>query len=736
MELTPCRQRNDTQKGTDEKKGGGCASALQSRIMSFTHVERDGPLAIVWLDQENEKVNKLSVDLLDEFRNLLDEMERDDAIRAGILISRKPDTFIAGADIERFLDMTEPGQAEELSREGNRLLSRMADFPKPIVAAINGAALGGGLEVAMACHYRIATDHPKTVLGQPEVQLGLLPGGGGTQRLPRLVGLQRALPLLLTGKNIYPYPARKMGLIDLVVPAPTLLESARGVATRLADRSLKRRPRSRGLLDRLLEGNPLGRAVVFRQARKTVLKRTLGNYPAPLKIIDCVRTGYSRGLKAGLEAEAQSFGFLMRTPQCQELVRLFFSMNAVKKNPLASEVRPVERLAVVGAGLMGSGIADISAQRGMQVFLKDVDYAAVGRAEKVIWEGLSRRVKKRALSAFERDRILARVYGTTDYDSLRPAQLVVEAVFEDLQLKRRVLNDVEAITDDSTIFASNTSSLPIHQIAEGCRRPRQVIGMHYFSPVQKMPLLEIVVTDQTADWVQATAIDLGIRQGKTVIVVGDGPGFYTTRILAPMMNEALLLLEEGGRIEEIDKAMRRFGFPVGPLTLMDEVGLDVGAHVTRVLADLFAARGLTATNRAQELVDDGYKGRKNKRGFFLYEGKKKSLNSEIYKHFGGSSRRSIPDSQIQERLSGVMINEAVLCLQEGILRSPRDGDLGAILGLGFPPFLGGPFRYIDNAGAAAIVERFEGLQRVHAPRFEAAPLLREKAAQASSFYRP
>ncbi len=702
----------------------------------FVDVEKRDGVAIVWLDQAGEKINKISVDLLDDFRRLLDDLEQDSSIRAAVMISRKKDTFIAGADIEKFLEMTEPGQAEKLSREGNALLSRMAASRKPIVAAIHGAALGGGLEVALACHARVLTDDPKTVLGLPEVQLGLLPGGGGTQRLPRLVGLQKGLDLLLTGKNVFPYPAKKMGLADLVVHPSGLLETACRYALDLAS-GKPRRPRKRSLLEKLLEGNPLGRGLVFRKARQMVMRQTRGNYPAPLKILECVQTGMSRGMEAGLATESKNFDFLMRTPECRQLIHLFFAITGAKKNPLADKARSVQRIGVLGAGLMGGGIADVSAAKGYEVFLKDVDREGLARAQKAIWSGLSQRVSKRAMTPFQRDQVFSRVHPATDYESLRTADIVIEAVFEDLEVKRRVVQETEAVVPPHCIFATNTSSLPITAIAEASRRPEQVIGMHYFSPVPKMPLLELIVTEKTADWVRATAIDVGIRQGKTPIVVADGPGFYTTRILAPMLNEAILLLEEGARVEAVDKAMRDFGFPVGPITLMDEVGIDVGAHVTDVLSPMFVRRGHQPKNKARELVEAGYKGRKNRKGFYLYEegkGKKKAVNEAVYAHFGGSSRRDVPAREIQERLSLTMMNEAFVCLEEGILETPKDGDLGAILGLGFPPFLGGPFRHADALGAPKVLEMMAHWESKQGKRFQAAGILRDMAAKGERFY--
>ncbi|RMI27574.1 MAG: fatty acid oxidation complex subunit alpha FadJ [Calditrichaeota bacterium] len=712
--------------------------------MAYTRVEKEDGVAVVWLDQPGEKVNKLGPYMLEEFRTLLDDLESHDEVKAVVLISGKPDTFIAGADLDKLLELRHtPGAVEDLSRQGHQLLNRLASSRKPVVAAIHGAALGGGLEVALACHYRIITDSPKTVLGQPEVRLGLLPAGGATQRLPRLVGLQRALDMMLTGKNIYPYPARKMGLADYVIHPYGLLSAAKQAALELAKKPIKRKKRI-SPAERLLESNPLTRRLVYKKARQMVARQTQGNYPAPFKIIECVEIGLEKGFEAGLDAEARGFEELARTPQAEELIRLFFAVNDKRKHPTPEKARPVQRIGILGAGLMGSGIAQVSVMNGLDVVIKDISHEALAKAEKTIYRELDRRVRRRALRPFERDRIMERLTPVLDYAPFRKVPLVIEAVFEDLAIKHQVLQEVEAATEGKAIFASNTSALPIGDIAARARHPEQVIGMHYFSPVPKMPLLEVIVTPKTADWVTATAVDVGIRQGKTVIVVKDGPGFYTTRILAPMMNEALLLLEEGGEIRHIDQTMKRFGFPVGPITLMDEVGLDVGAHVSDFLGKKFADRGVTPTDVLQKMVEEGYLGRKNGKGFYHYPAgspklpvpgsKRKEVNQTVYKFFGGVKRKRLPEEEIQNRLSLVMINEAARCLEEGIIANPTDGDLGAVLGLGFPPFLGGPFRYIDRLGAGAVLSMLEELEQRFGARFTPAQIIREYAAKEKRFY--
>ncbi len=704
--------------------------------MNILELEKRDNIGIVWMDYPDEKVNKISRQMMEEFEEMFDRIEADTAIQAIILISRKADNFIAGADLDMIAAITEPGEAEAISRRGHALLNRLEAFPRPVIAAIHGAALGGGLEVALACHYRIATTGKKTVLALPEVKLGLLPGAGGTQRLPRLVGIQRALDMMLTGKNVYPRQAKRMGLVDELIHEYGLLPAALNVARRLSERPFQRKDR-RTFAEKLLESTPVGRGIIFKKARQMVLKQTMGNYPAPLKILEAVQVGVEKGMKKGLETEARLFDELVRTSVAKNLIRLFFQINDKKKNPLAEEARPVRKLGVLGAGLMGSGIADVSVNNGLPVILKDINFDAVSRGVKVIYDGLSKKVRRRIITPFERDQIISRVTPVTDYKCFSHVDLTIEAVFEDLKIKHTVLQETEAATPEHHIFASNTSSIPIQKIAEKSRRPAQVIGMHYFSPVQKMPLLEIIVTPSTSKWVTATAIDVGIRQGKTVIVVNDGPGFYTTRILAPMLNEALLLLEEGGEIRQIDRAMRKFGFPVGPIKLIDEVGIDVGAHVTDILAGLFESRGARATDAMKKLAEAGYLGRKNKKGFYRYgNGKKKSreVNTEIYRYFGGPHRKTFPEEKIQKRLTFMMLNEAAYCLQENILQNPTDGDLGAILGLGFPPFLGGPFKYMDTLGIGQVVEIMETLASEYGPRFSPAPILRDMAKTNGSFY--
>lgn len=702
---------------------------------SILRTEVIDSIAIVTLDTTDEKVNKLNEAMIEEFSSFLDELESNDNLTGAVLLSGKENNFIAGADIEMFKTRETAEELAELSWTGHEILLRIENFPKPIVAGIHGSCMGGGTELALACHYRIVSNHSDTKIGLPEVKLGLLPGMGGTQRLPRLIGIQKALPYLLTGKNMYSRQARRTGFADETVHQHGLKNAGLNAVQKLIKKPASH-PDKRSLAEKALESNPLTRKIIFSQARKQTMGQTKGNYPAPFKIIDSVEYGYKNGFEKGIRNESQLFGELAVTPESRALVQLFFAMNQAKKNPLDEKKKEVKNIGVLGAGLMGSGITQVSIEDGIHVWLKDQTMENAMKGEADIAADLQEKQNKKILSSFEKDELLSRIHPTTSYESFEQIDLVIEAVFEDLDLKQTIVDEVESNASEDTIFASNTSSLPIGDIAAKAKRPELILGMHYFSPVQKMPLMEIIKTDKTADWVIATAYEVGLRQNKTVIVVDDGPGFYTTRILAPFINEALLMLEEGASIEQLDKSMKQFGFPVGPVALLDEVGIDVGAHVAGVLSETFEERGAKTSKKAKELMEAGFKGRKNNKGFYKYGdgSKKKEINTEIYKFFGGESRKKFKDIEIQQRLSLVMINEAVHCLQENILKNPTDGDLGAILGLGFPPFMGGPFRYIDREGTGAIVERMEILQSELGDRFEPADLLKKHAEKHTKFY--
>ena len=709
---------------------GADAKAVPAAGRALTQELGPDGVLVVTLDVPGEKVNTLGRPVMEEVDALISDIEARPEVKGVVLRSGKPDNFIAGADIKEFTGIRSALEGETLSRSAQGVIGRLESSRVPVVAAIHGSCMGGGLETVLCCRYRIASDDPKTVLGVPEVNLGIIPGMGGTQRLPRLVGLATALDLIVTGRSVKATRALRAGIVDEVVPPAALLTAARRAVLDLADGS--RRPERPGisLRERLI------RPVIFSKVRSSVMAKTHGHYPAPLAAIDAVQRGTATSLAEGLKIEARHFGELAVSDVSRNLVSVFFATQDIKKDagyPEGTRAREVHKLAVLGAGLMGSGIATVSVEAGVDVRLKDASFEALGRGLRHAREVFEERRRRGSLKPREVERRMQRLSATVDYSGFRRADLVIEAVFEDLDLKRRVLAETEAVIADDCVFASNTSSLPIGDIARGARHANRVLGMHFFSPVEKMPLLEVVVTPETDAWATATAVVFGRRMGKHVIVVRDGPGFYTSRALGPYMNEAARLVEEGAAIEAVDHAMVDFGFPVGPLALMDEVGIDVGAKVAKILMHAFGERMAPPAAMAA-VVEDGRLGRKNKRGFYVYDGKKRP-DETIYALLpSGTSRRTFDARDIQDRLVFAFLNEAARCLEEGILRSPRDGDVGAIFGVGFPAFRGGPFRYLDKLGARFATEVLERLAAHHGERFRPAAILVEHARSGAPFH--
>ena len=733
-----------------------------SRWKPALSVEVVENIAIITFDLINEPVNKLSRAVKDEFIELISRLERDQSIGAAILMSGKPDIWIAGADIEEFLKLRTTTDAERLSRDGQMLLDSIEKLRVPLIAAIHGACLGGGLETALACGYRIATDHPKTVLGLPEVQLGLIPGAGGTQRLPRLVGLSAALDMILTGKNVRGKKALQTGLIDELVHPSILRSVALHRAKELAHGKRKTARHSTGMMGFLLDANPAGRSIVFKKAREQSLEKSGGHYPAIPAAIDAVAAGYSGGAAHGYREESRLFGQMAMTDVSRQLVFLFFATTALKKDSGVEpadhpgtvlsdfEPRPVSKVGILGAGFMGAGIASIAVQEGSLVRLKDADHARVAKGFASVRDVLKEKLVRKQITKVQLTDYMSLLGGTVDYSGFATVDLVIEAVFEDLAIKHQVLREIEPELRRSAIFASNTSTIPIAQIAAASSRPERVLGMHFFSPVHKMPLLEVITTGQTLPEVTATVVAYGKKLGKTVIVVNDGPGFYANRILSPYINEAGLLLDSGVRVDTIDKALVAFGFPVGPITLIDEVGLDVASKAGKIMSEAFPVR-MQPARSLQAVVTSGRYGRKSKKGFYKYddEGKKGAVDDSVYKLFpapaapvpepdqpaaGSGVSGEMPADQIQQRTVLAMMNEAARCLSEGIIRSPRDGDVGAVFGIGFPPFRGGPFRYMDTLGLKVVVQRLEELNSRFPGRFEPADLLVEMARGGHSFY--
>jgi 3-hydroxyacyl-CoA dehydrogenase/enoyl-CoA hydratase/3-hydroxybutyryl-CoA epimerase len=702
------------------------ASAAPRTAPAF-RVDREGDLATIWFDLPGEKVNKFSSDVMAEFASIVDEMEKATDIKRIILASSKPGIFIAGADVSEFSKATSHQQAKEYVRLGQQTFHRFSKLRQTTVAAINGACMGGGCEIAISCDWRVMSDNPKAQIGLPEVKLGIFPAWGGTTKLPRLIGLPAALDIILNGKTVDAKRAKRMGLVDEAVPGAILLDVAKQFAARG-----KRRGGGRSKF--FVEGNPITRNIVFSKARKAVLAQTHGHYPAPLKAIEVMEAGYG-GIERGLAREVEEVVPLIMGEVAQNLVRLFFMMEDAKKERLAAKPIEVETAGVLGAGVMGGGIAQIIADKTeAAVRMRDVNYKAIAGGLKAAAKVWKRKVERRRMTRGEMARKLARITATTDWSGFQRAEVVVEAVVESVDVKRAVLAEFEAIEKPGAVFASNTSTIPITQIAANAKHPENVVGMHFFNPVDRMPLVEVIRGAKTSDQAMVTVAGFARKLGKTVVYCNDGPGFVVNRILGPYMNEAGFLLEEGNSIDSIDKAMVDFGMPMGPMALLDEVGIDVAAKVAKILGGAFGER-MQASTVVDKLYADGRHGKKNEKGLYVYAGgKRQGPDASVYKVLGIGSPRPADAKTVVERMLLAMINEAAMILEEKIVASAAELDLAMIMGTGFPPFRGGLLRYADALGLPYIAARLDELSSRHGARFAPTAPLRRLAARDAKFY--
>ncbi|MGH6952964.1 MAG: 3-hydroxyacyl-CoA dehydrogenase NAD-binding domain-containing protein [Alphaproteobacteria bacterium] len=700
-------------------------------------VDPQGIATLAW-DVPGRSMNVVNRDSLAAFESAVARALADSSVKGVIVASDKPD-FIAGADLEMLLGLREAAEIMAVAEHVKALFNRIETGGKPFVAAINGTALGGGLELALACHRRIAADNPKAEIGLPEVTLGLLPGGGGTQRLPRMIGIEKSLPLLLEGRRLGPREALAQGLVDEVVPGGELMDSARRWLMGAPKATKPWHERGFAAPGPAVQ-SPKGYEI-FLAGNALLHARTRGNYPAPQAIMSCVYEGMQVPIGTAFRIESRYFTRLLLGKEARAMIRtLFFSIGDARKlgrRPKGPPATSFSRVGVLGAGMMGSGIAHAAASSGLEVVLIDRTRELAERGKAYTGAAYERPIKSGRATESERDLALARIEATTDFQRLAGADLVVEAVFEDVAIKADVTGKAEAALGPESVFASNTSTLPISSLARASRRPDSFIGLHFFSPVDRMQLVEVIRGKRTSEACLAKALDFVKRIGKVPILVNDSRGFYTSRIVATYLEEGMAMLAEGVEPALIENAGRIAGFPVGPLALTDEVSLELARAIRlqQKQAEGNRYKPYPGDDVLEVMVAKlGRKGRKSGTGFYDYpkDGKKR-LWPGLAEQFPRAERQPNVE-EAKTRLLYVQSVDSARCLEEGVLTDPRDGDVGSVLGWAFPPHTGGALSFIDMVGVGPFVAECKRLARVHGPRFRPPRLLRDLAEKGGSLY--
>lgn len=711
---------------------------------AFTLTVSPEGVAELKFDLPNEKVNKFTPEILAELDQILDKAAQNSSIKLLKLTSGKEQVFIAGADLHSFEPVFEkPDMAKQIIEKGHSTFDKLASLPFPTVAIIQGPCLGGGLECALSCTFRLVSDHPKTSLGLPETQLSIIPGWGGTQRLPRLVGLQKGLEMILTGKTLNAVKAYKAKLADAIAPWEFLDQYVdRFVNKLLNDREAKKiqeKRKEKPWMQRLLEDNPVGRALVYYQSEKAVKDKTKGRYPAPEIALKLIKDTYTLPLNEGLKKELNMFlkeiptGFFL----AKDLIRLFFTQEALKKEtgaPPGTPVRNIQEAAIIGAGTMGSSLGWLFADKEIMTRMKDISWEIVGKGMAMARAQFKKGLKARKLTCSQCDLRFQLLNGTVDYTGFQHVDFVLEAATENLDLKCQLFAEIEGQVRKETIIASNTSSLTIDAMAESLKYPERFVGMHFFNPVAKMPLVEVVAGKHTSPETVATTVALCRKLGKTPVVVKDCPGFLVNRIFLPGANEALRMLEEGYSMEELNSALLQFGMPMGPFILADEVGNDVVQKVGEVFERAYGER-MHPPMLGKLLVENKLYGKKSGKGFYIYEGEKMRINPQIAVLIDGLNLKTPehPKEEILPRFLYAMINEAARCLDEKIVEKASYLDLSLIMGMGFPPFQGGLLAYADRIGSQKIVETLDRFKEKLGMRFEPCNLLRKMAQHNDKF---
>ncbi|TWU60810.1 Fatty acid oxidation complex subunit alpha [Rubripirellula tenax] len=710
---------------------------MRNTINHFTFTQRD-EIGILEFDTPDSNANILSSHALKELDQQLDAIAALEHVRVLLITSAKKSIFIAGADIKEIESLSDPQDASDKCELGKQIFDKLEKLPQVTIAVINGACVGGGYELSLACDYRVAGFADSIKIGLPEVKLGILPGFGGCVRLPKRIGISKALAMILPGKLVDSRTALKMGLVERLFYDPVLVDEASKFGRNILAGRDKVKTRKPKLVEKLLEGNPIGRSILFRQARKNVWKTTSGHYPAPLAALDAIQAMVGKSHAEASRIESDWLGKLAVTKISKNLIHVFYLDEAYRKRSWTDATTPpakVEKVGVVGAGVMGGGIAQLLAKKNIVCRIKDLNYGALALALKTAKKLYAYQIKTRRMKQGQVDAQMSLISPTTTYAGFGNVDLVIEAVVERMDVKQQVFKELDEVVQPNACLFTNTSSLRVTEIAESTNRPEKVCGFHFFNPVHRMPLLEIIKTDKTSDETIVIAVAFARQLGKMPIVVGDKEGFIVNRILLPYMNEAAYLFQEGIEPERLDKIVKGFGMPMGPLELADEVGIDVGFHVAQILETAYGPR-MRVAPVLSDVDNAGIFGKKSGSGFYVHKGKKASVNPKVL-GMRPSADFKHSDEVATKRLIYTMINEASRCLEEGVVDAAATIDVGMIYGTGFPPFRGGLLKYADSVGVKNILADLRAFQtQFDQQRFEPSGLLQKMADSGVNFYAP
>lgn len=712
-----------------------------SKTISYK-LDQEG-IATLTIDVPDRSMNVLTPELTREIADYADKVKADDEVKGVVIVSGK-NSFIAGADLKDLVTAYDRGatlkQCYDWSQELSGAYRKLETCGKPVAVAINGVALGGGLELCLACHYRVLSDHPKAKVGLPEVQVGLLPGAGGTQRLPRLIGIREALPLMLEGRHVAPEKALKLGIVHEIAPVEELEARARkwvlesGDAEAPWDKKGFKVPGGAG-------GMHPAAVQTFIIGNALMAKNSQHNYPAALNIMSSVYEGTAMPIDRGLQVESKYFAQLLAGPVARNMMRTLFVnkglADKLARRPAGIDKSKVKKLGILGAGMMGAGVAYVSAGAGMEVILLDTEMASAEKGKQYSEALLAKQIERGRMTREKADGLLSLIKPTTDYAELEGCDLVIEAVFESREIKADVTAKTEAVIPETSVFASNTSTLPITGLATASKRPEQFIGIHFFSPVDKMPLVEIIVGEKTNDETIARALDYVGQLRKTPIVVNDSRGFYTSRCFGTYTNEGMTLLKEGVNPALIENVARGAGMPVGPLAVTDEVAIELAYKVMKQteadMGDAYVRPSSyeVVTKFVEEL---GRKGKRSGKGFYEYpEGGRKHLWEGLSQIYPLADKQ--PDQEeVKKRLLYIQALETARCMEEGVVTHAEDADIGSIFGWGFPPYTGGTLSFIDTVGLEEFVAECDRMAEAYGDRFKVSDWLRKKAADGERFY--